>query len=92
MEENKIAKISIDGQFSSSINFAMQQNYVPVIKNLVIHNHTEERLHDLTVKISFEPAFAKEYSCSVTGLEGGASVEISPVPIILSKKNLIGSA
>lgn len=88
MEENGTAKISIDGQFSSSINFAMQQNYVPVIKNLVIHNHTEERLYDLTVKISFEPAFAREYSCTVAGLEGGASVEISPVQIILSTEYL----
>lgn len=81
-------KVSVTGQFSASINFSMQQNYVPVIRSLIIQNISEETLQELVVKISFDPAFAKEYSYAVTRLESGASVEISPVQIILSSEYL----
>lgn len=85
MEENKI---SVTGQFLTSVNFAMHQNYIPLIRSLVIENISEETFYDLTVKISFHPAFAKEYSYAVTRLESGASVEISPVQILLSSEYL----
>lgn len=95
MEENTMMmqvtekdKVSITGQFLTSINFAMQQNYVPVIRSLIIQNISEEALHELVVKISFHPAFAKEYSYAITRLESGASVEISPVQILLSTEYL----
>lgn len=76
-------KVSIEGNITNSINFAMQQNYVPVIKNLVINNQTEEMLSDLVLKISFEPEFAKEYSTEIAEVLSGQSVEISPVRIQL---------
>lgn len=72
-------KVSIQGNFTKSVNFAMQQNYVPVIRNLVINNGTEEVLTDLELKITFEPDFAGEYRYSVREIQPGMSVEISPV-------------
>lgn len=72
-------KVSIGGNFTKSINFAMQQNYVPVIRNLVINNETEEVLTGLDLKITFEPDFAGEYHYSVQEIQPGMSVEISPV-------------
>ncbi len=81
-------KVSVTGQFSASINFAMQQNYVPLIRSLIIKNISGEALHELVVRISFDPAFAKEYSYTITRLESGASVEISPVQILLSSEYL----
>ena len=35
-------RVSIDGNFAGAINFAMQQNYVPIIRNLIVRNETEE--------------------------------------------------
>lgn len=81
-------KIIIEGQFSADINFSMQQNYVPVIRNLVIKNVSEEILNNLVLKITFEPSFAREYSYNIGRLESGASVEINPVRIILSTEYL----
>ena len=40
-------KVTVGGQINSSINFAMQQNYVPIIRNIVIHNESEEMLENL---------------------------------------------
>lgn len=81
-------KVTVTGEFLPSISFALHQNYVPLIRSLVIRNDTEEALYDLTVKISFHPAFAKEYSYTVARLESGGSVEISPVRILLSAEYL----
>ena len=48
------SKISVGGNFIGSINLAMQQNYVPVIRNLVVNNESEESLANLDLKITFE--------------------------------------
>ena len=38
------ANISINGQVAGTINFAMQQNYIPVIRRLVFTNQGQEEL------------------------------------------------
>lgn len=73
--------IRVAGNINKSINFAMQQNYVPVIRNLVVSNDTEETVSGLELKISFEPEFAREYSCHVSEIPAGQSVEVTPVRI-----------
>lgn len=80
--------VSVSGQISASINFAMQQNYVPVIRNLVVNNESENALENLELKISFDPAFAKEYTYSIGSIAPQESVEISPVKIQLNTQLL----
>ena len=81
-------KVTIGGHLNGSINFAMQQNYVPIIRSLVIHNETEAKLNDLHLKITFEPDFARAFSYDIQSIEAGESVEISPVRIRLSTEFL----
>ncbi|MCI7181719.1 MAG: hypothetical protein MSA26_14415 [Lachnospiraceae bacterium] len=81
-------KVTICGQINGSVNFAMQQNYVPVIRSLVIHNETQESLNDLRLKITFEPDFAREFIFEIESIDAGGSVEISPVRIRLSTEFL----
>lgn len=80
--------IIIEGQICSSVNFAMQQNYVPIIRNLVIENESDEVLSDLTLKITFEPEFAREFVYKINSVDAQSSVEISPVNIKLSTEFL----
>lgn len=81
-------KVRIGGNITKSINFAMQQNYVPVIRNLVVYNETENLLSNLDLKITFSPEFAKEYSYHIAEIPGGQSVEISPVKIHINTEYL----
>ncbi len=81
-------KIGVSGLIHSSVNFSMQQNYVPVIRSVTIRNESEERLTDLTLRIRFEPEFAKTYTYDISAIAAGESVEISPVKIILSTEFL----
>lgn len=80
--------IRIDGQILDSINFSLQQNYVPVIRRLNVKNESEELLEHLTLKVSFEPDFSKNYECIIERLEPCAGIEISPVRILLSTEYL----
>ncbi len=73
--------VSVGGHLNGSINFAMQQNYVPVIRNLVVCNETDNILENLDLKITFEPEFAKEYNYHIDSIAPHESVEISPVKI-----------
>lgn len=40
-------KIKVTGHINASINFAMQQNYVPIIRNIHIVSESEDVLKDL---------------------------------------------
>ena len=43
----------------------MQQNYVPVIRDLVVANESDAVLENIYLKISFEPEFAKTFTYHV---------------------------
>lgn len=81
-------KVSVGGNLTESINFAMQQNYVPVIRNLVVSNENEETLSNLDLKITFDPEFAKEYTYHIDEIQAGQYVEVSPVRIQLKTEFL----
>ncbi len=59
------SKITVGGVLLSSINFAMQQNYVPVIRDVTVNNDSDRVLENVTLKITFEPNFAKEFSYNI---------------------------
>lgn len=73
--------VTVGGHINASINFAMQQNYVPVIRSLVVNNNSEEALENIGLKITFEPEFAKEFTYHIGTIPAKSSAEISPVRI-----------
>ncbi len=50
-------KINVEFIYLPVINFAMQQNRIPVIRQLFIENRTEESLKDIKIMLSAEPDF-----------------------------------
>ena len=53
------------------INFAMQQNYIPFIRNLTVSNEGDEDISDVRLTIAFDPAFAKiRYKLCAVGKVG----------------------
>lgn len=81
-------KISFSVQLTGAINYAMQQNYIPVVRSIILTNNTEETIRNITVKISSEPEFIKPFQTDVSQLVPGEPVEISPVKLILSSEFL----
>lgn len=70
------------------INFAMQQNYIPFIRNLTVSNEGDEDISDVELSITFDPEFARTFTYDIGCIPAGQSVEISPLRIILSTEML----
>lgn len=76
--------IKLESSLISVVNFAMQQNYVPIIKNLYVHNLSEEDLKDIDIVISVEPEFAHTWSTRIESIPSLQSVEIEAINLQLS--------
>lgn len=81
-------KITFQVETFGAMNLAMQQNYVPLVRNILIKNNSDEEIKNVILKISFEPEFAKEYTHTVDVLPAHTEVEVSPVKIVLSTEFL----
>ncbi len=66
------------------VNFAMQQNHVPVIREIAIKNNGKNDLRGVCVRISFEPDFATTCSLNIESIPVGAEERISTIPVQLS--------
>ena len=83
-------QLTIQADVMSAVNFAMMQNYVPLIRSVTLKNAADTPLEDLKMRITFDPAFAGEYSCRIDSIEAQGSLEISPVKIQLSTEYFFG--
>lgn len=82
--------ITFGGVSVRQINYAMQQNDVPIFRSITMKNNTSEELSDVTVRITFDPDFAHPYSSGHIYIAPGETVELSPVNISLSYDYLLG--
>lgn len=72
------------------MNYAMQQNFVPIVQKITVHNHSEADLQQITVRITSEPDFADVWSKTIDVIPAGQTVEIGAVNINLSGTFLAG--
>lgn len=64
---------------SPFINFALQQNQVPVIRKLLIKNISDHVLQNISVEIISEPNFAASWTHQLEGLDMGESFELESI-------------
>ncbi|TYP69637.1 DUF3320 domain-containing protein [Paenibacillus methanolicus] len=74
--------------FSETVNYGMQQNHVPIIRQIVLANQTEDENRNLTVTITAEPAFAYEWSKSIDVLPAGQPIDLGIVNLQMSAQFL----
>src|ERR1700744_5458049 len=82
--------IQIELTLAPVINFAMQQNHVPVVKQLILTNAGDLDYEDLTVEISSEPEFSIIWKASLDHLKAGESYAFGSVPLRISATYLAG--
>ncbi|WP_195575446.1 DUF3320 domain-containing protein [Paenibacillus sp. 1001270B_150601_E10] len=92
------SRISCEWLYSETINYAMQQNQVPVIKSIVLTNTTDKDMNGITLKFESEPQFAYEWNKKLDVLPAGQSIDIGTVDLQMStsflgelSERLIGS-
>ncbi|MBQ8967458.1 DUF3320 domain-containing protein [Ruminococcus sp.] len=82
--------VKFGGAMTAHINFAMQQNYVPIFRSIIVTNISDSTLKNVFLRIAFEPDFAEEYESAPMDLQPDVPVEISPVDIKLRPDYLFG--
>jgi very-short-patch-repair endonuclease len=79
-----IPYIACDFLHDRTVNFAVQQNHVPLVKRLRITNTGTIDLEQLSVVITSEPEFASKWETVITILPAGKTVDIGVVDLLLS--------
>src|SRR4030067_2607312 len=72
------------------INFAMQQNDVPVVKSLAIENRSGSVLRNLLVRIKAEPEFAIDWTARIDHIGEAPTYRLDKVDLVLSPRFLGG--
>ena len=80
--------VLIDWECMDTVNYAMQQNHVAVIRNMVLTNTSEIDITAITIKLIAEPLFAYEWTKSLDILPAGQSIHIGAVPLQMSSRFL----
>jgi len=83
-----LSKVGLRVELDRRVNFAAQQNDVPVIKGLHVDNHAESSLTDITLRISAEPAFAERWEARIASIPTGSSYQVPAVDLVLAPQFL----
>ena len=78
------AGVMIELELDRRINFAMQQNDVPVVKLLRVANRGDTVLRDLKVEVQSDPEFAGGWTGQISEIAPGATYNLPPVDLQLS--------
>ncbi|HET7306398.1 MAG TPA: DUF3320 domain-containing protein [Gammaproteobacteria bacterium] len=79
-------------EFDERVNFARQQNAVPVIRSIVLANTGETTVENIVVEVQSDPGFAELYRTRISSISPGESYELRPVDLTLSPGYLGGLA
>ncbi|WP_435924162.1 DUF3320 domain-containing protein [Paenibacillus sp. DYY-L-2] len=74
--------------YSETVNYAMQQNHVPIIKSIILTNTTDEDIAGITVKLTSEPQFAYDWKKEYDIIPANQSIIISSVDLHMSSSFL----
>lgn len=80
--------IDIEVIYSGVVNFALQQNYVPIVKKLIIKNLSEKDIENVDIIITTEPDFAYEWTMKIDKIPADQAVELDAINIKLSSNFL----
>lgn len=71
-------------EYCGIVNYAMQQNHVPIIRKLWITNTDSNELRNVQIVIRTQPEFAYEWSTTLDVLLPGQTTDVGAVPLQLS--------
>lgn len=75
--------------YDHAINYAFQQNAIPVVKELHLQNDGTAR-KDLVLRVTTEPAFAAPLEVRLQGIEADGEFRVAPLDVKLSHDFLAG--
>jgi superfamily I DNA and/or RNA helicase len=81
--------LSIQKVYSSVVNYAMQQNHVPVIRQLILRNDSDIDLQNIQIEITSQPEFALPFHTTIDSLPARKAVNLGAIDLLLSGSYLV---
>lgn len=78
----------LDLSYCSSVNFAMQQNHVPIIKNIHITNEEEESIDNIKITLSLGLDLTDKTERCIDTIPQKATIEIKDMQVDISARYL----
>src|SRR5262245_9672596 len=72
------------------INFAMQQNDVPIVRQIRISNQAHTSIGKIEIRLSSEPELFPEWRTTIDGIPPGGTHTLGPIDLRLSASYLAG--
>lgn len=82
--------VNIDLEYDECVNYAIQQNSVPVVKRITLTNPTPLSHVDLLVRITSDPEFCIPWESRIASLEAHQEYRLKDVDLKLSSTFLAG--
>jgi len=82
-------RASIHVEYDQRVNFAMQQNDVPIVKLLRVTNLTSEELKDVIVGVWIDSNLAPVWQREIASIGAGATYNLSRVDLALDARVLV---
>ena len=64
-------ELKIEMSYLPVVNFALQQNHVPVVREIKVANVGDEVVNDVEITLNFDPDFAVEYKTHLDMIQPG---------------------
>ena len=79
------ATITLQAELSYNpiVNYAMQQNHVPVARRLLVKNDTDTDWRNVIITLSIEPDFASTWQHRIETIPAGGAVELDAIRILI---------
>ena len=88
--ETNVDSPTLSADIAGSFTYASYQNAIPVVRSIVIENHTGRQFHNCLVELSSSPSFVRPKSWTVDRLSPGDSLSLSDRKVELDAAYLAG--
>ena len=92
VESNYLAaeNVRMDISCLSAINFAQQQNGIPVIRSIRIKNNSKGDINNAKLRVSSSPAFTRDFQREISVIPAQERLELKDIDIVMDAEYLAG--
>lgn len=83
-----VVEMQIDS--APTINFAMQQNDVPIVRQIRITNNDTVPIEQVRIRLTSEPELFPTWETTIAAVPGGGTYSLGPIDVRLSANVLMG--
>jgi len=82
------ARVRLQCDYTPRVNFALQQNDIPVVRLLRIDNLGDTRAEDVEVRVSADPMVFEPWNTRISAIDANATYNLRSLPLALSADRL----